>query len=69
MLIKLEKIKLAGQNTGGSFSRKLFFHTDTNEALLKKTSVIINNELVKEDKSTVTRVKSIADKSGEITLF
>ncbi len=31
--LKTDSIKVAGRSTGGRFSRKLFFHTDTCEAL------------------------------------
>jgi chemotaxis protein CheD len=34
--LKTDKIRVLAQNTGGHFSRKLLFHTDTCEALMKK---------------------------------
>lgn len=67
--LEVEKIKLKNQNTGGNYSRKLFLHTDTFEVLLKKNCVMSNASLAKQEKQYYTRVKSIPDKSGEITLF
>ncbi len=67
--LKMDKIKVTGQNTGGRFSRKLFFHTDTCEVLLKKTCSTMDVDFSKNEKSSYARVKSISDKAGEITLF
>ncbi len=66
--LKTENMKLAGQNTGGRFSRKLYYHTDTFEALLKKSSISMQEEPAKAEQN-YTRVKTVSDKAGEITLF
>ncbi len=67
--LKTDGIRVAGQSTGGRFSRKLFFHTDTSEVLLKKTGAKVDIESAKREKQSFARVKSISDKAGEITLF
>lgn len=68
--LRTDKIRVLAQNTGGHFSRRLLFHTDTCEAFMKKLN--INNYLeseIKIDKKLSSRVKSIPQKAGDITLF
>ncbi len=67
--LKMEKIKLAGHNTGGPYSRKLYFHTDTFEAFLKKTEAKGSDQFMEKEAMQIKKVKSIATAPGEITLF
>ena len=68
--LKNEGIKLIAENTGGAFSRKLYFHTDTFEVLLKRNAVRSQTEFEKAfEAEGEVKVKSIVQKAGEITLF
>jgi len=62
-------IEVVAKNTGGRFARKLFFQTNTNEVLLKKTTAKMQSHLAVETGEAALRVKSISNKSREITLF
>lgn len=63
-------IRLAAQDTGGRFSRKLIFHTDTGRAFVKRTKAIINID--KKSKDIIhsgKEPKTIPKKTGDVTLF
>lgn len=68
--LKNEGIKIVAENTGGPFSRKIYFHTDTFEVLLRRNAVRSLTEHEKAfEPEGVIKVKSIVHKAGEITLF
>ncbi len=67
--LKVDGIEILAKNTGGRFSRKLFYHTKTSEVFLKKTTAKMQAGVAKEESAAAKRVKSISNKSGEITLF
>lgn len=68
--LKTDKIRVLAQNTGGHFSRKLLFHTDTCEALMKKFNVKSYLESEKEiNKKLSSKIKSIPQKEGRMILF
>lgn len=67
--LEVENIKLQSQSTGGPYSRKLFLHTDTFECLLKKNCSSVSSSVANAEKAHHLRVKSIPNKSGDITLF
>jgi chemotaxis protein CheD len=68
--LELDGIKLVAQDTGGRFSRKILFHTDTGRTLLKRRKAIINvNKKGKDFIDTTKKVKTIPQKPGDITLF
>ena len=68
--LKTYKVRVLAQNTGGHFSCKLFFHTDTCEALLKKFDVKSYLKSEKEiNRKLSSRVKSVPQKEGRMILF
>lgn len=63
-------IRLVAQDTGGRFSRRLIFHTDTGRTLLKRTKANINvNKKGKGFIDTTKKIKTIPKKPGDVTLF
>jgi chemotaxis protein CheD len=68
--LELDGIKLVAQDTGGRFSRKIIFHTDTGRTLLKRTKAIINvDKKGKDIIDSATKVKTIPKKTGDVTFF
>jgi chemotaxis protein CheD len=68
--LELDGIKLVSQDTGGRFSRKILFHTDTGRASVKRTNATINtNKENKDNTHTIKKPKAIPKKTGDVTLF
>ncbi|MBN1904555.1 MAG: chemotaxis protein CheD [Deltaproteobacteria bacterium] len=68
--LELDGIKLVAQDTGGRFSRKILFHTDTGKASVKRTNANINvNKKGKGFIDTTKKVKTIPKKTGDVTIF
>jgi len=67
--LKMEGISLVSQNLGGHSTRKLCFHTDTGYAFLKTLPHATRPSLISWELKQWDRVRSNAEKAGEITLF
>ncbi|MDM8515382.1 chemotaxis protein CheD [Desulfobacterales bacterium HSG16] len=67
--LKMESIRIVGKDVGGYQGRKIFYHTDTGEVLLKKIKSTNFSNIVKEEKQQKSKLKNKFLMSGEIYLF
>jgi len=67
--LQMENIRLINSDIGGSDSRKVFFYTDTGDAYVKKLPSLQLQKIARKEKKASRRVKDIASKPGDITLF
>ena len=68
--LETDGLKIAAQDTGGRYSRNLYFYTNTGETLVKRTNATSNAE--KKDKDIIhstKKVKTIPKTTGDVTLF
>lgn len=66
--LRRESIELAGRDFGGKESRRIAFHTDTGEVLVKKIQSNLRNMLSKE-RSSLREIRKEAEKYSDYTLF
>ncbi len=66
--LKTDGIEILSQNTGGSFSRKLYYHTDTFDIFMKQTLSKISGAKT-ETENIPVKIEKINSKAGEFTLF
>lgn len=64
-----EGIRIISRDVGGHASRKIFFHTDSGEVLLKRLSSPYQRSIIVEQESHVGQIRKEARKPGKVTLF
>ena len=67
--LEMERIPLLSQDLGGDMTRVIFFHTDTFDVFVRKTSTTQSRLAMKQEKVLKTQVKEERDTSGDIELF
>ncbi len=67
--LKMESIRVIGKDVGGYQGRKIFYHTDTGEVLLKRIASRGYSNIVEEEKDVESNIKNKLSRSGEICLF
>jgi chemotaxis protein CheD len=67
--LEREEIRIISQNLGGNDGRKIYFHTDTGEVLLKRVHPVNFKWIAKEEKKQLDRARKAARKSGGVDLF
>lgn len=67
--LEMERIPLIAKDLGGDKTRVIFFHTDTFEVFVRKTSLAQSRKAVKEEKGFSRQVEQEQDNSGDIELF
>ena len=67
--LQMEGIDIVNQHVGGHSTRKVLFHTDTGDAFLKTLPNADLNAFLRKELRHWDRVRSMAEESGEITLF
>ncbi len=67
--LEQEGIPVVAKDLGGFDSRKIYFHTDTGEVLLKRTPSAANPRLAALEQKTRRKIRRKAVDSGGITLF
>lgn len=67
--LEMERIPLMAKDLGGDKTRVIFFHTDTFDVFVRKTSTSQSRQAVKEEKSFKVQVIEEQDTSGDIDLF
>ncbi len=67
--LKNEKIKVLNKDVGGTDSRKIYFHTDTGDAFLKRISRTYQRQLATREASGLKRMRKTIYKPGKVTLF
>lgn len=67
--LRIENIPLVAKDLGGSYTRVLFFHTDSFEAYVKKTDPSIRRKLLAKEAALKKTISKTSQKSGDIILF
>ncbi len=67
--LTLESISIAGYSMGGRDTRRIYFHTDTGEVLLKRIPSSNFKEITTHENRVLDRVQSKVVRSGDIVLF
>lgn len=67
--LRIEKIPITAKNTGGVYSRIVYFHSDTGEAYIKKIMTSFNTKVEKEEKEYLKKVEEEILKPPDVTLF
>jgi chemotaxis protein CheD len=67
--LKVETIELISHDLGGYEARKVYFHTDTGEVLLKRIPSSNYSDVAIEERKLFEQVCSKSKKPGRITLF
>ncbi len=67
--LEIESIKVINSDVGGRVSRKLYFHTDTGEVLLKRIPHTMQSQISAMEKEQLERLKQEHSKPGGITIF
>lgn len=68
--LHMETIPITSRDTGGCRARKIYFHTDTGEVLLKRIHPTHHAEVGLRERNFVDRVVRMkAEEPGEITMF
>lgn len=67
--LKNEGIRIISKDVGGHESRKIYFHTDTGEVLLKRIDSPYQRSIVVAQESQTGRIRKEARKPGKVTLF
>ncbi|MBF0406705.1 MAG: chemotaxis protein CheD [Candidatus Riflebacteria bacterium] len=67
--LQVEKIPLISQNTGGSFTRRIFFHTDSFDVFVKRIPAKIKFEVTPEEEELAKRIQEQIKKPDDIEFF
>jgi chemotaxis protein CheD len=67
--LKNEGIRVLCKDVGGTDSRRVYFHTDTNDVFLKRIPGATFRTAAIEEKRRFAQVKEEAQRGGEVTLF
>lgn len=67
--LKIEKIPVISQNTGGNFSRLIYCHTDNSEVYMKRIYSSINPKIAIEEQNYIGKINAELKKSTDITFF
>lgn len=67
--LEMEGIPIISHDLEGQDSRRIYYHTDTNEVFLKRVPPIHCAAILTEEQEFMRRVKKAADKPAKITLF
>jgi len=64
-----ERIRVLCKDVGGTDSRRIYFHTDTNDVFLKRISSATFRKAALEEKQRLAQVKRDARRGGEVVFF
>ena len=67
--LQMEAIKIINQDVGGHDTRKIHFHTDTGEVLLKRIAPSLHPNNGLHERGFLNVVRREARKPGKVTLF
>jgi len=57
------------KDVGGTDSRRIYFHTDTNDVLLRRIPCTMFKDVAVKEKRRFAQVKKDAQRDGEVILF
>jgi chemotaxis protein CheD len=67
--LRRENIHIVSQDLGGDRSRKIYFHTDSGEVLLKRGKPVDLTKLATAEKTLKAMIAKDMKKDGDVTLF
>ncbi len=67
--LEMERIPLMAKDLGGDKTRVIFFHTDTFEVFVRKTSTSQTKQAISKETTRKTQVVEEKDQAGDIELF
>ncbi len=67
--LRLEKIRVSASDVGGTHSRKVLYHTDTDEAFVKKLPSSWQQQIVEQERLESGRLRKKAAGTGEVIIF
>ncbi|MEW6710549.1 MAG: chemotaxis protein CheD [Candidatus Riflebacteria bacterium] len=67
--LEMERIPLMAKDLGGDMTRVIFFHTDTFEVFVRKTSTSQTKQAISKETARKTQVVEEKDQAGDIELF
>jgi chemotaxis protein CheD len=67
--LRMETISIASRDLGGHDTRKIFFHTDSGEVLLKRISFTLYPNIGFEERKLLELARRKAEESGDVALF
>jgi len=67
--LEREGISILCKDVGGTDSRRIYFHTDTNDVLLRRIPCTMFKNVAVKEKRRFAQVKKDAQREGEVILF
>ncbi|HEX2982881.1 MAG TPA: chemotaxis protein CheD [Ignavibacteriales bacterium] len=67
--LKIEKIPVLSQNTGGNFTRLIYCHTDSSEVYMKRIYSSINPKVAIDEQNYIGKLNAELSKPTDITFF
>ncbi len=67
--LQREGIPVLSKDVGGTEARKIYFHTDTGEVLLKRIPPMLQMRIAREEAENSKQVRKASQRPGKITLF
>ena len=67
--LALESIEIISENTGGSDTRVIYFHTDTCEVFLRRTVSTMRTKLMSQENKMLQKLRQEAKKLADIEWF
>ena len=67
--LQMENISVINQDLGGKHTRKIYFHTDTGEVLLRRILSSQYPNISREERKLMELARSKAEESGDVSLF
>ncbi len=67
--LKMETISIVSRDLGGHDTRKIYFHTDSGEVLLKRTPVTSCPKICFAERRLLELARSKAEESADVALF
>ncbi|MBU4261828.1 MAG: chemotaxis protein CheD [Proteobacteria bacterium] len=67
--LSLESIEIINENTGGTDTRVIYFHTDTCDVFLKRTVSSMREKIVSQENEMLRKLKEEAAKLADIEWF
>ena len=67
--LKVEGIRVVSKDTGGTDTRRIYFHTDTGDVFLKRFKAVLRDRPAQEEVLKWKHIEKTACKPAEVTLF
>jgi len=67
--LEAERIALISQNTGGAFTRRIFFHTDTYDVFVKRIPIDLQGKIVNDEETFRRHLTEEVKKPTDVEFF